>query len=338
MRDRESRIRNWVSRELLVPCNWSADSEPFVSHLIGTDRAFGIFFPEFFLPRELYSRPFAEQIARMHVAARIVLIADDALRDGDYSRFPRPEVQELHSGAVSLFTECLRKTGIDANRCDKTIHHHRTKTDRAYAMSAPTPPELAHTRNRCSWFYAAFDALAQTARPTSLAATKRCFTLALYVLQLADDYADYDQDTACGSPYNVMTLGGSIGQINSKDRQWLQGYAAYAISRLCRRIMAVTPIETPIHNWARAIQGLIAIPDETAAILSKCPLAGLGHRTNFVSPVACGPLRALPFADVMFCTMNGVVLNAESVNVYASLRALSSARSLGFSTVKDSYS
>jgi hypothetical protein len=336
MRDRESRIRNWANRELLVPCHWSADSEPFVSHLIGTDRAFGIFFPEFFLPRDLYSRPSAEQIARTHVAARIVLIADDAVRDGDYSRFPRPDIQELRSGAVSLFGECLRKSGIGANQCANIIRRHQVRTDRVYAMAAPTPPELAHTRNRCSWFYAAFDALTQTARPSTLAAAKRCFTLALYILQLADDYADYDQDVASGSPYNVMTLGGSVGQVDSRDRQWLQGYAAYAISRLCRRIMAVAPIETPMHNWARAIQSLIAIPDETAVILSKCPLAGLGHHTRFVPPIACSHWRTLPFSDVTFCTMNGVCLSAESVNAYASLRALSSSHSFGFITIQDS--
>ncbi len=326
MRYREHNIKKWITRELLIPCQWNTSSEPFISHLIGTDRAFGVFFPEFFLPCDSYSRPLAEQIAKTHVAARIVLIADDALRDDDYLLYPRKKLESILSGSITLFNRCLKEIGINEISRKKIISRHRVKTNRAYSMPPPNPPELTHTCKRCSWFYAAFDALCGTVCSNSLTATKRNFTKALYTLQLADDYADYDQDMESGNPYNVMSLDKEKGRINSKERQWLQGYASFAISHLCQDIMSETPKETPLHNWAKIIYGLISVPQEITVILSN-------YSSKYLSPIVCGNLIDLPFEDVQFSTMNGVILNAESINIYATLRALSNSRAFGFNSV-----
>jgi len=323
---RERNIKEWITRELLIPCQWNTSSEPFISHLIGTDRAFGIFFPEFFLPHDNYSRSLAEKIAKTHIAARIILIADDALRDNDYLLYPRKELESLLSGSIAFFNRCLEEVGIDEISRKKIIHRHRAKTNRAYSMSHPNPPELTHTCKRCSWFYAAFDALNGIVCSNSLTAAKRNFTKALYVLQLADDYADYDQDIKSGNPYNVMSLDKEKGRINSKERQWLQGYASFAISRLCQDIMFDTSKETPLHNWAKIIYGLISVPGKITVILSN-------YSSKYLSPIVCGNLIDLPFEDVKFSTMNGVILNAESINVYASLRAISNSREFGFNSV-----
>ena len=267
MRYRERNIKKWITRELLVPCQWNTNYEPFISHLIGTDRAFGVFFPEFFLQHDNYSQSLAEQIAKTHVAARIVLIADDALRDNDYLLYPRKELESLLSGSITLFNRCLEKIGMDEISRKKIIRRHRAKTNRAYSMPPPNPPELTHTCKRCSWFYAAFDALYVIVCSNSLTAAKRNFTKALCALQLADDYADYDQDMKSKNSYNVMSLGKEKGHITSKERQWLQGYTSFAISHLCRDIMLKTPKETPLHNWAQTICGLISVPQEITAIL-----------------------------------------------------------------------
>ena len=335
MLSRERRLRDWVGRKLLAPAKWSVTSGPFVSHLIGTDRAFGVWFPEFFLPRGAYHQAFAEQIAQTHLAARIALIADDALRDGDYSCYSRTAVQRLLTEAISLYRQCLRDTGVSGRRCESIIRRHKRRTERAYSLPPPSPPQLAHTCERCSWFYAAFDACEEHSTPAELNAAKKCFTLALYLLQLADDFADYDRDATSGNPYNVLVLGKDGNHIRRKGKRWIMGYTIYAISRLSQGILTQSAADSPIHNWAKCILELITAPPDIAGRLAQSLVTRLDHRGAFVPPVSCTVERRLPFADVQFATLNGVVLNAESVNAYASLRALAASSVPGFCSYKE---
>ncbi len=97
--------------------------------------------------------------------------------------------------------------------------------------------------------------------------------------------------------------------------------------------MIETQKETPLHNWAKIIYGLIFIPEEVTAILSNYSSANINCHAKYISPIVCGSWRDLPFESVKFNTMNGVILNAESVNAYATLRALSSSRVFGFDSV-----
>lgn len=301
-----------------------ADIHHLAYHLVGTDRAFGLYFPEFFLASLPLDVALRDRLRRVFLASRAYLIADDALRDHDRTAGVR---KVLGAAAPRFRSECL-DAGKGLGLTHAAISHLLDRRERlgnwAYRRDASYRPSLAGTCLRCSLWYIVFDVLRRQIPVSMVRQRRRLFSEALFLLQLADDYADIDIDLEANGHRSLLAWGTTshselFGQI---PRPQLRGYALLSMYILSQQLACATGVPLLLRLWAESIQDLISISADIGLDQVVTRLFSGRLPEAFRPPLDCPGLVSIDLAGIALRGMNGVSLSAESVNSFATRRAL----------------
>lgn len=300
------------------------DAQHLAYHLVGTDRAFGLYFPEFFLSELKLLQHQVACLRRLFLASRAYLIADDAIRDLDRTQ----HIRQLLADACPRFrNECLEATkafGLHGHEALQLLMRRERLAEWAYQRNRAASPTLASTCLRCSLWYLAFDVLSDHLGRAVVRPLRRGFSEALFLLQLADDAADLLDDLQSEQHRNLLTAGTHnpsdlFAQLSVRQ---ISGYALLAIHRLANQLSHRSSLPFRLRLWAREIVNMVAIPESFEVDWVTTQLFPVTLPEGFLPPYCNTVLPSLDLNSIVVHPMNGIVLSAESVNSFATRRAL----------------
>ena len=302
--------------------------DQLLEHVIGTHRSFGTRFWDFFgEPASRGCQRLIEEqdaIVRIYLMARAFLIADDALQDGDYRWVQRERLAELRTAMLSsIFKEGDQLLG--ETECKAIVDSRISMSENAYNSDwTAKPPTVEFAKQRCAMFFLAFDFMRRLARSEdAIRLSESLFARALCLLQIADDFSDLNDDLT--KPRHANLIGWQHGSertyLDSITSERSLAYAGVAIVGTAHTIIEAASPQSAIERWAKAIASRFRILGSSD--LSELIAELFGELPHGMCPMLTNPNhKLLSGVAVEFCGLNGVVVSAESLNIYATIRAL----------------
>jgi hypothetical protein len=320
---RENEIYNWIDGLLPIGELSNGERRNLIYHIIGTDRAFGIFFPEFFLyeiPEKKVSSFF-----KLFIASRAYLIAHDALKDEDRTN----EIRDILRKSEPLFREeCIKhlQNCIGENETIEKIMNLRDEiTNKAYSYSFDKKvPDMDFACERVSYWYIVFDALDSLGVDTKK--IQRLFDLSLFLLQLADDFSDIEEDYK--KKNNCNLLGWNEGNKPSIENKHLEKYTLISIWLTAKQVIEEFEDDDPISKWAQEIIDLIIFSDEKELLDFCNKTFSENWPKSYLPPHVNPKLDKSTIPNIRLNSMNGVKISAESINSFATNRTINKIKEL----------
>jgi|SRR3989344_974226 len=320
---REHKAYTWMDSLLSGYLTDEGDRTQLIYHLIGTDRAFGVFFPEFFFPKSVSGKD-AENLFRLFLASRAYLIAHDAALDEDRTT----KIRKALANSMQTFRkECIKilQKLVGKAKTAQIMRFRDSVAEKAYNSDfSKRPPNSSFTFERCSYWYLFFDALSITNGIKIAEKQKRLFDLSLFLLQIADDFDDMEDDLQKENNANLLAWSPKRQklQIPASEKEKLRKYALVAIWRTAKEIAKTCGPKEPMGLWAEEIFKLLSCNDLNALENCSSQLFGKDWPVSYLPPVLSNGTSSVQKVGIELRQMNGVKISAESINSFASQRAI----------------
>ena len=218
----------------------------FVDHMTGTNRALGASFTNIFIRNGELKPDEASALSRLFVLCRAAIVVDDAIRDCDPVPMTPDDLRMLRDKLFHSCGEALFPFIGSKSKSKELLLKRKLQMDEAYrTINEGTCPSVDIIFGKCSLVGLPFDAIAHKLGDNEAKLRQHQAVGMLFLLQLADDFADRHSDTPYERKSNLLTWESD----NVFSDELLCLYAMLAINRVAEDLLTYSVAGSSVHTW-----------------------------------------------------------------------------------------
>lgn len=256
----------WFWQEVLNANLRRALPPDMAEHCVGTDRALGASFVPVFLGNGVLPRSVEDEIRRLVAIARACVVFDDMLRDHDMPHLDKGVFTQCLARSVSTCKSIAGKLCGSPHRGEQLVERRLQQIDYTYAQlndDKLSPEEKVF--GRCALLGLPFDIMSSIGvlSKDESSVLLRCARVMLFLLQLADDHADLNEDQGSSVRYNLILE-------KQPTPKWHMTHSERVLSWTCLSILGTALVlrrlscgRPTLQSWTDAVEACCVIRDRT---------------------------------------------------------------------------
>ncbi len=268
MHAHQSDLKNWFNAALGRKCENLQINGKCLDHLIGVDRCLGTFLSFFFFKRGELTSVVETMLSRLVIVARGFIVVDDAIRDHDDIGLSPSTLREIREILSDFCLELLCDLTNDHEVAVSMLKRRLSAISYTYdLLQSGVQPSFKTAYGKCALLSLPFDCLKTQFNENEMYARELLAIRALFLLQLADDYADVHHDLQTKINSNLFSWAYARSkpvQHFCDDKKLLKFCAEILIDVMAQELEDFGEPELPISDWAKKVREFLGFPSNRA--------------------------------------------------------------------------